>query len=143
LSFAVRHLKCQAGVMLTASHNPKEYNGYKAYWNDGGQLVPPHDKQVISAVYAITDPSQIRFDPKPENITLLDEAVDEAYLRAIAGLTLRPAAVSQQHDLKIVFSPIHGTGITLVPKALQQWGFSNAQTVAAQAQPDGNFPTVV
>ncbi|WP_353185605.1 phospho-sugar mutase [Parapedobacter lycopersici] len=143
LSFAVRHLKCQAGVMLTASHNPKEYNGYKAYWNDGGQLVPPHDKQVISAVYAITDPSQIRFDPKPENITLLDEAVDEAYLRAIAGLTLRPAAVSRQHDLKIVFSPIHGTGITLVPKALQQWGFSNAQTVAAQAQPDGNFPTVV
>lgn len=143
LSFAVRHLGCQAGVMLTASHNPKEYNGYKAYWNDGGQLVPPHDKNVIKAVYAITDPSQIRFNPNPENITSLDEALDEVYLGEIAELTLRPAAVARQHDLKIVFSPIHGTGVTLVPQALQRWGFSNVRVVADQAQPDGNFPTVV
>ena len=143
LSFAVRHLDCRAGVMLTASHNPKEYNGYKAYWNDGGQLVPPHDKNVIKAVYAITDPGQIRFNRIEANITGLDGALDEAYLREIIKLTLRPQAVAGQHDLKIVFSPIHGTGITLVPPALKQWGFSNVRVVASQAQPDGNFPTVV
>lgn len=143
LSFAVRYLECQAGVMLTASHNPKEYNGYKAYWNDGGQLVPPHDKNVIREVYDITDPGQIKFDPKPENITLLDETMDEAYLSQIIKLTLRPDAVARQKDLKIVFSPIHGTGITLVPPALERWGFTRAAIVEAQAQPDGNFPTVV
>ncbi len=143
LSFAVRHLGCQAGVMLTASHNPKEYNGYKAYWNDGGQLVPPHDKNVIKEVYAIEDPSQIKFTPIEANISLLGKDMDDAYLDAIAGLAIRPETVKRQHDLKIVFSPIHGTGVTLVPPALQRWGFTNAYVVEEQAKPDGNFPTVV
>lgn len=143
LSFAVRHLQCHAGVMLTASHNPKEYNGYKAYWNDGGQLVPPHDKNVIKEVYAIEDPSEINFGPVQENITLLGEELDDAYLDAISELIIRRDAVARQKDLKVVFSPIHGTGVTLVPPALQRWGFSNVTVVAEQATPDGNFPTVI
>jgi len=143
LSFAVRHLACQAGVMLTASHNPKEYNGYKAYWNDGGQLVPPHDKNVIKEVYAIEDPSQIKFTPEEANIHLLGKEMDDAYLDAIASLIIRPEAVKRQEDLKIVYSPIHGTGVTLVPPALERWGFVNVHLVEAQAKPDGNFPTVV
>ena len=143
LSFAVRYLQCQAGVMLTASHNPKEYNGYKAYWNDGGQLVPPHDKNVIKEVYAIADPREINFAPITENITVLGKELDDAYLDAIEKLTLRPDVVARQKDLKVVFSPIHGTGVTLVPPALQRWGFTNVHVVEAQAMPDGNFPTVV
>lgn len=143
LSFAVRHLKCHAGVMLTASHNPKEYNGYKAYWNDGGQLVPPHDKNVIKEVYAIENPDQIKFKPIEENITLIGKALDDAYLDAIAGLVIRPDAVRRQNNLKIVYSPIHGTGVTLVPPALHRWGFTNVNVLEAQATPDGNFPTVV
>lgn len=143
LSFAVRHLDCQAGVMLTASHNPKEYNGYKAYWNDGGQLVPPHDKNVIKEVYAIQNPGEIHFGPVEENITLLGKELDDAYLDAISKLTIRPDAVARQRDLKIVFSPIHGTGVTLVPPALDRWGFTNVHVVEEQATPDGNFPTVV
>lgn len=143
LSFAVRHLACQAGVMLTASHNPKEYNGYKAYWNDGGQLVPPHDKNVIKEVYAIEDPSQIKFTPEEANIHLLGKEMDDAYLDAIASLIIRPEAVKRQENLKIVYSPIHGTGVTLVPPALARWGFVNVHLVEAQAKPDGNFPTVV
>jgi len=143
LSFAVRHLGCHAGVMLTASHNPKEYNGYKAYWNDGGQLVPPHDKNVIQEVYAIEDPDEIKFSASEANIHLLGKEMDEAYLDAIATLTIRPETVARQKDLKIVYSPIHGTGVTLVPPALQRWGFANVQVVEAQAKPDGNFPTVV
>lgn len=143
LSFAVRNLKCHAGVMLTASHNPKEYNGYKAYWSDGGQLVPPHDKNVIKEVDAIVDPSQVNYLPIPENITMVDETMDEVYLDQLVKLSLRPNTVARQNDLKIVFSPIHGTGITLVPSALQRWGFTNTQVVAAQEHPDGNFPTVI
>lgn len=143
LSFAVRNLECQAGVMLTASHNPKEYNGYKAYWNDGGQLVSPHDKNVIREVDAIVDPGQINYNRVPENVTLLDEAMDQAYLNQLVKLTLRPDVVARQSNLKIVFSPIHGTGITLVPLALRRWGFTNTHVVAAQEHPDGNFPTVV
>lgn len=143
LSFAVRHLGCRAGVMLTASHNPKEYNGYKAYWNDGGQLVPPHDKNVIKEVYAIGNPDEINFIPNEANIHLLGKEMDDAYLDAIAALTIRPETVGRQKDLKIVYSPIHGTGVTLVPPALQRWGFANVQVVEAQAKPDGNFPTVV
>ncbi|MFC3198558.1 phospho-sugar mutase [Parapedobacter deserti] len=143
LSFAVRHLHCHAGVMLTASHNPKEYNGYKAYWNDGGQLVPPHDKNVINEVYAIEDPSDINFDPVEENITLLGKELDDAYLNAVSELTIRPDAVARQSDLKIVFSPIHGTGGTLIPPTLERWGFTDVSIVEEQATPDGNFPTVV
>ncbi|WP_090627221.1 phospho-sugar mutase [Parapedobacter indicus] len=143
LSFAVRHLSCQAGVMLTASHNPKEYNGYKAYWNDGGQLVPPHDKNVIKEVYAIEGPDEIKFTPNEANIHLLGKEMDDAYLNAIEALTIRPETVARQKDLKIVYSPIHGTGVTLVPPALQRWGFVNVHVVEAQAEPDGNFPTVI
>lgn len=143
LSFAVRHLGCRAGVMLTASHNPKEYNGYKAYWNDGGQLVAPHDKNVIKEVYAIDGPDEIKFTANEANIHLLGKEMDEAYLNAIAALTIRPETVARQNDLKIVFSPIHGTGVTLVPPALQRWGFGSVQVVEEQAKPDGNFPTVV
>ena len=143
LSFAVRYLDCQAGVMLTASHNPKEYNGYKAYWNDGGQLVPPHDKNVIKEVYAIQGPDEIKFNPVEENITVVGKELDDAYLEAISTLVIRPDVVSRQQDLKIVFSPIHGTGVTLVPPALARWGFTHVHVVDEQATPDGNFPTVV
>ncbi|GHE29176.1 phospho-sugar mutase [Sphingobacterium griseoflavum] len=143
LSFAVRHFGCQGGVMLTASHNPKEYNGYKAYWNDGGQLVAPHDKNVITEVNAIESVSDIKFDRKEENITLVGEAFDQLYIDANKKLSIHPDAVAAQKDLKIVFSSIHGTGITIVPKMLEAWGFTNVHVVEEQAKPDGNFPTVV
>lgn len=143
LSFAIRYLGCHSGVMLTASHNPKEYNGYKAYWNDGGQVVAPHDKNIIKEVNAITSLNQIKFEPVEENIKLLGADMDDAYLSAITKLSIRPEAVAGQKDLKIVFSSIHGTGVTLVPPALQRWGFTNVHVVASQAAPDGNFPTVV
>ncbi|KGE14728.1 phospho-sugar mutase [Sphingobacterium deserti] len=143
LSFAVRHFGCQGGVMLTASHNPKEYNGYKAYWNDGGQLVAPHDKNVITEVNAIQSVSEIKFDGISENITLVGEDFDQLYIDANTQLSIHPEAVAAQSDLKIVFSSIHGTGITIVPKMLEAWGFKNVQVVDEQATPDGNFPTVV
>ncbi|TDS14941.1 phospho-sugar mutase [Sphingobacterium paludis] len=143
LSFAVRHFGCQGGVMLTASHNPKEYNGYKAYWNDGGQLVAPHDKNVITEVNAIQSVNEIKFDGVAENITLVGEDFDQLYIDANKQLSIHPEAVAAQSDLKIVFSSIHGTGITIVPKMLEAWGFKNVQVVAEQATPDGNFPTVV
>lgn len=143
LSFAVRHFDCQSGVMLTASHNPKEYNGYKAYWNDGGQLVEPHDKNVITEVNAIQSVDEIKFDRVEANITLVGEELDEIYIQANQRLSIHPEAVEAQKDLKIVFSPIHGTGITLVPKMLEAWGFTHVSVVKEQAKPDGNFPTVV
>lgn len=143
LSFAVRHFACQGGVMLTASHNPKEYNGYKAYWNDGGQLVAPHDKNVITEVNAIQSVTEIKFDRQDENITLVGEEFDQYYIDANKKLSIHPEAVAAQHDLKIVFSSIHGTGVTIVPKMLEAWGFTNVQLVEEQATPDGNFSTVV
>lgn len=143
LSFAVRHFECQGGVMLTASHNPKEYNGYKAYWNDGGQLVAPHDKNVITEVNAIQSVAEIRFDRVADNITLIDESFDDLYVNANQGLSIHPEAVLAQKDLKIVYSSIHGTGITIVPKMLKAWGFENVHLVEEQATPDGNFPTVI
>ena len=143
LSFAVRHFDCQSGVMLTASHNPKEYNGYKAYWNDGGQLVAPHDKNVITEVNTIQSVDEIKFDRVEANITLVGEELDEIYIQANQRLSIHPEAVEAQKDLKIVFSPIHGTGITLVPKMLEAWGFTHVSVVKEQAKPDGNFPTVV
>lgn len=143
LSFAVRHFACQSGVMLTASHNPKEYNGYKAYWNDGGQLVAPHDKNVIAEVNAIESVSAIKFDRKDSNITVVGEDFDDIYIQANKSLSIHPEAVQAQNDLKIVFSPIHGTGITVVPKMLKTWGFTNVNVVEEQAKPDGNFPTVI
>ena len=143
LSFAVRHFNCQSGVMLTASHNPKEYNGYKAYWNDGGQLVAPHDANVITEVNTITSVKDIKFERNSDNITIVGADFDDIYVQANKRLSIHPEAVEAQKDLKIVFSPIHGTGITVVPKMLEAWGFTNVSVVEEQAKPDGNFPTVV
>jgi len=143
LSFAIRHLKCKSGVMLTASHNPKEYNGYKAYGEDGGQFTSPDDKQVMQEVAAITDISQVKFDRIDENIEEIGTGIDNLYLNEIVKLSVSPEAILRQNDLKIVYSPIHGTGITLAPKALAQFGFTNVTVVEEQSEPDGNFPTVV
>ncbi|WP_209577046.1 phospho-sugar mutase [Sphingobacterium sp. UBA5996] len=143
LSFAIRHFGCQSGVMLTASHNPKEYNGYKAYWNDGCQLTAPHDKNVIEEVNAIRSVDDIKFDGNTQNIIPVGEEIDQIYIDANKKLSIHPEAVLAQKDLKIVFSPIHGTGITIVPKMLAAWGFENVSVVSEQATPDGNFPTVI
>ena len=142
LSFAVRHLHCQAGVMVTASHNPREYNGYKVYWEDGGQLVPPHDKNVIAEVNNITTLKQVKWNRNEKLIHIIGEDVDKVYLDKIAALTLNPAAVKKAKSLKIVYTPLHGTGITMVPRALEMYGFKNIYLVDEQAKPDGNFPTV-
>jgi phosphoglucomutase len=143
LSFTIRHLGCHSGVVLTASHNPKEYNGYKAYWNDGGQVVAPHDKNIINEVNAITSIENIRFDRKEENIELIGAEIDEAYMERVIGLAVNTPAIARQKDLKIVYSSLHGTGITLVPQVLERLGFTNVTIVEEQATPDGNFPTVV
>lgn len=143
LSFAIRHLGCMGGVVLTASHNPKEYNGYKAYWSDGGQLVPPHDKNVIDEVKKISSIEEVRFEADSQLIHHIGAEVDEAYLQMIKGLSLSPEDVAKNSDLKIVFSSIHGTGITMVPQALRELGFKNVHLVKEQEVPDGNFPTVV
>jgi phosphoglucomutase len=143
LSFTVRTLGCKGGVVLTASHNPKEYNGYKAYGADGGQFVAPDDKLVMDEVSKITSVDDVKFTSKPENITFIGEEIDVDYLQKITSLSVSPEAIKRQKDLKIVFSPIHGTGITLVPKALEMFGFENVIIVEEQAIPDGNFPTVV
>jgi phosphoglucomutase len=143
LSFAVRKLGCKSGVMLTASHNPKEYNGYKAYGEDGGQFVAPDDKLVMQEVSKVSSIDEIKFEGKPENISYLGEEIDADYLQKITSLSVSPDAIKRQKDLKIVYSPIHGTGITLVPKALEMFGFENVILVDEQTTPDGNFPTVV
>lgn len=142
LSFSVRHLRCHAGVMVTASHNPKEYNGYKVYWTDGGQLVPPHDKGIINEVNAITSVAQVRWNGNPEKIQIVGKEVDEAYLAKVRNLSLNLDINRKHHDLKIVYSSLHGTGITLVPTALEMFGFDNVTIVEEQRTPDGNFPTV-
>lgn len=141
LSFAIRELGCKAGVMITASHNPREYNGYKAYWNDGGQLIAPHDQNVITEVNALSI-EQVKFEAKVQLIKKIDKEIDLIYIEKLRSLSLRPESVQEQHNLKIVFSPIHGTGITLVPDILKAWGFSNVHIVESQSVPDGNFPTV-
>jgi phosphoglucomutase len=143
LSFAIRHFKCQGGVVCTASHNPKEYNGYKAYWDDGGQLVPPHDKNVITEVEKIHDINDVKWNGGEDNITIIGKEVDDAYLKMLKGLSVYPEVISRQQDLMIVYTPIHGTGIKLVPQALEAFGFRNVHIVEEQAKPDGNFPTVV
>jgi len=142
LSFAIRNLGCKAGVVCTASHNPKEYNGYKAYWNDGGQLVPPHDKNVITEVEAIQSVDDVKWSGGESNITLMGNNMDEAYIKMVKSLSVYPEVIAAQKDLKIVYTPIHGTGITLVPKVLESFGFSNVHVVEEQSTPDGNFPTV-
>ncbi|NQW27434.1 MAG: phospho-sugar mutase [Flammeovirgaceae bacterium] len=143
LTYAVRQLGCHGGVVLTASHNPKEYNGYKAYWNDGAQLISPHDDLVIQQVQAIASIDDVQFKKNSSLIHKLDETIDEQYLAMIADLSLRTPAENSLSDLKIVFSPIHGTGITLVPQILKNFGFNQVYVVAEQAQPDGDFPTVI
>lgn len=143
LSFAIRHLGCQGGVVCTASHNPKEYNGYKAYWNDGGQLVPPHDKNVILEVEKIASVDDVQWEGGEANISPIGKEMDEAYIKMVKSLSVYPEVIAKQHDLKIVYTPIHGTGITLVPEVLKRFGFTNVTIVQEQAVPDGNFPTVV
>lgn len=143
LSFAIRELKCQAGVVVTASHNPKEYNGYKAYWEDGGQLVSPHDKNVISEVEKITDFSMVNFNANENLIEYLDEKFDEIYINEILGLSLSPKAIKKQEDLVFVYTPIHGTGGQIIPRLFDKAGFKNMYTVEEQMVISGDFPTVV
>jgi phosphoglucomutase len=142
LSYAIRHYKCKGGVVCTASHNPKEYNGYKAYWDDGAQMVPPHDKNVIVEVEKIANVDDVKWSGGEQNITIIGKETDEAYLNMVKGLSVYPDVCAAQHDLKIVYTPIHGSGIMLVPDALKMFGFDNVHIVEAQATPDGNFPTV-
>ena len=143
LSFAIRNLKCQGGVVLTASHNPKEYNGYKAYWDDGAQMVSPHDKNVITEVEKIAKVDDVKWEGGERNITIISKEMDDAYLDMVKGLSVYPDVCKEQHDLKIVYTPIHGSGIMLVPKALENAGFTNVHIVNEQMVPDGNFPTVI
>ena len=143
LSFAIRELNCHAGVVVTASHNPKEYNGYKAYWNDGGQLVSPHDKNVISEVEKITDFSMVNLNVNEDLIEYLDERFDEIYINKILDLSLSPEAIKKQQDLVFVYTPIHGTGGQIIPRLFNKAGFKNLHTVEEQMIVDGDFPTVV
>ena len=143
LSFAIRNLKCQGGVVCTASHNPKEYNGYKAYWDDGAQMVSPHDENVIIEVEKIASVDDVKWTGGEANITIIGKDMDATYLDMVAGLSVYPEVCKAQHDLKIVYTPIHGTGITLVPQVLAKFGFDNVHIVEEQSAPDGNFPTVV
>ena len=143
LSFAIRYLKCKGGVVCTASHNPKEYNGYKAYWDDGAQLVPPHDNNVIKEVEKIASVDDVKWKGGEGNITIIGKEIDEKYLEMVKGLSIYPEVCKKQHDLKIVYTPIHGSGIMLVPQALKEFGFDNVHIVEEQRVPDGNFPTVV
>jgi phosphoglucomutase len=142
LSFAVRQLGCNSGVMITASHNPKEYNGYKAYWNDGAQVVPPHDVNIVKEAAAVKV-SDIKFKGNPALIEKLGEDFDQIYLDKVKSLTLSQDDIIKHKDIKIVYTPIHGSGVRLVPEILRQKGFENIITVPEQCIPDGNFPTVV
>ena len=142
LSFAIRQLGCQSGIVVTASHNPPEYNGYKVYWNDGGQVVSPHDKAIIDEVNKITSVDDIKFEGVPERIHLIDEEIDAPYVERLKSNAVNPDVIKRQADLNIVYTPIHGTGITLVPRTLEALGFTNVHIVEEQATPDGNFPTV-
>ncbi len=142
LSFAIRKNHCQGGVVITASHNPKEYNGYKAYWDDGAQLVPPHDKNVMKEVDKITSLDDVKWSGKNPNIHLIGKKMDKAYLEMVKGLSIYPDICKQQSDLSIVYTPIHGTGIMLIPDALDEFGFRNVNVVKQQSKPDGDFPTV-
>ena len=143
LSFAIRKLNCHGGVVCTASHNPREYNGYKAYFNDGGQLVPPHDKNVIDEVEKIEKVEDVKWNGGESNIHLLGEEMDKAYIGMVKGLSVYPDVIQRQNDLKIVYTPIHGTGFIMVPQVLKEFGFTNVHVVEEQMNPDGNFPTVV
>ncbi len=142
LSFAIRELGCKSGVVVTASHNPREYNGYKAYWTDGAQVTEPHDRNIIDEVAKITENSQVLLGANKENITILGEDFDEKYLERVHSLSIDPDAVRQFHDMKIVYTPLHGAGVRLVPASLRKFGFTNVTVVPEQSIVDGNFPTV-
>lgn len=142
LSFAVRYFGCQSGVVITASHNPKEYNGYKAYWNDGGQLIAPHDKNVIAEVEKISGPADVRFEADESLIQLLGDDFDRIYINKVKSLSISPEVIQRQKNFRIVFTPIHGSTVKLVPMALKAFGFESVTTVEAQNVVDGNFPTV-
>src|ERR1035437_1575013 len=142
LSFAIRYYGCQGGVVCTASHNPKEYNGYKAYWDDGPQLVPPHDKNVMEEEKNATPQPPKGGVEKEGSIIIIGKEVDDEYVKMVKGLSVYPEVCEKQHDLKIVYTPIHGTGIMIVPQVLKAYGFDNVHIVKEQATPDGNFPTV-
>ena len=141
LSFAIRHFKCQSGIVITASHNPKEYNGFKAYWDDGGQLIPPHDKNVIKEVQKITNIDDVKFEGDNFNIEIIGKEIDKIYLEEIKKQSLSGDLIKKHDDLKIVYTPLHGTGVTLVPRILKEFGFKNIFSVPEQDIPDGNFPT--
>jgi phosphoglucomutase len=142
LSFAIRYYECQSGVVITASHNPPEYNGYKAYWNDGGQVVAPHDDAIIGEVRKITSVNNIKFDGKKDLIKIIGKETDDMFLKEVYKMCLNPEIITKFSDIPVVYTPIHGTGITLVPPALKMFGFRNIISVPEQDIPDGNFPTV-
>lgn len=142
ISFAIRHLHCQSGIVITASHNPKEYNGYKAYWDDGAQVLFPHDQGIIDEVNKVR-PEDIKFTGNDNIIQTIGEDIDAEYLNQIHTLSIDPEVISRQKDLKIVYTPIHGTGMNLIPRSLKLWGFENVNCVSEQMVKDGNFPTVV
>ena len=142
LSFAIRHLKCDSGIVITASHNPKEYNGYKAYWNDGGQVVPPHDRNIIREVKLITSFEQVKFKADPSRIHTIGTEVERAYYDEVKKLIPNKEVIARQNAIPLVYSSIHGSGITMVPECLKQIGFTNIHVVEEQEKPDGNFPTV-
>ena len=143
MSFAIRHLGCQSGINITASHNPKEYNGYKAYWDDGAQVLAPHDKGIIDEVNKISSVSEIKFQGNKELIQIVGKEIDDEYLRQVHTLSIDPEVIKRQKDLKIVYTPIHGTGMKLIPQSLKLWGFENVHCVAEQMVKSGDFPTVV
>ena len=142
VSFAIRHFGCQSGIILTASHNPKEYNGYKAYWDDGAQIIAPHDENIITEVSKITDVNAIKFKGNPDLIEIIGEEVDKLYIDKVKSISLSPDAIRRHHDMKIVFTPIHGTAVKLVPWALREYGFTNIIDVPEQYVVSGDFPTV-
>ncbi len=142
-SFVIRHLGCQSGIILTASHNPKEYNGYKAYWDDGAQVLAPHDKGIIDEVNAIASAADIKFQGNKDLIQIVGEDVDKPYLDAVKSISIDPEVIQRQKDLSIVYTPIHGTGMMLIPRALKMWGFENVHCVPEQMIQDGNFPIVI
>jgi phosphoglucomutase len=142
LSFAIRYLKCDSGIVITASHNPKEYNGYKAYWNDGAQVVPPHDKNIIAEVKKITSFDQVKFKADRSKIHTIGPEVEKAYYEEVKKLIPNKAIIEKHKNIPLVYTSIHGAGITMVPECLKQIGFTNIQVVEEQAKPDGNFPTV-
>lgn len=143
MSFAIRHLGCQSGIILTASHNPKEYNGYKAYWDDGAQVLAPHDKGIIEEVNKIASAADIKFEGNKELIQIIGKEIDDEYLRQVHTISIDPEVIKRQKDLKIVYTPIHGTGMMLIPQSLKLWGFENVHCVPEQMVKSGDFPTVV